>query len=36
MLKKFKLKLSLMGGRLENLDVDSLIIVLGPNEDIIN
>ena len=25
-----------MGGRLENLDVDSLIIVLGPNEEISN
>ena len=32
-LKKFRLKLSVFGGKLENLDVDSLILILGPNND---
>lgn len=30
-LKKFRLKLSIFGGKLENLDIDSLILILGSN-----
>ncbi len=32
-LKKFNLKLSIIGAKLERLDVEDLILILGPREE---